>query len=108
MLSNANRVNIIAMSLISSNIHARTCASDFLLAITAISYPNGHKLVMSAFKHLQESKKSTHMFSLFISCIQNAIENQGIWVFSFNLSREPGSEQKKICQFKIEGSYSVK
>lgn len=71
-------------SITSPNLLARTSAIDFLLAIVTVSYPQGHELVMAAFKH----DPTQLPFQGLVSSVAQLVEGKGILGSTVGSKRE--------------------
>ncbi len=60
-------------------LNIRTLAIDFLLFTTSLGYPEGHQLVMAAFRHLKSQRKEERLFQTFVTSIDDVVRSRGTW-----------------------------
>ena len=70
---------MLILSLDSSNLGTRTATIDFLLVITSLDYPKGHKLVLSALEYFCTKHGKPKMFDGLVESISTIVNTRGIF-----------------------------
>ena len=78
LLSHPDSLDTLVECITSPNLTSRTSSADFLLAIVAISYPEGHGLVMQSFENYQKRHNQSFLFQGLVNSIQELVQGQGI------------------------------
>jgi hypothetical protein len=79
LLSNPTWLSILAYSLESPMLTARTSAVEFFLVLVALEYPRGHSLVMKAFEEYRKAKGDLRLFERLMGTLLELVESRGLF-----------------------------
>ncbi|KAJ3023894.1 UNVERIFIED_CONTAM: hypothetical protein HDU68_008418 [Siphonaria sp. JEL0065] len=77
LLARSDWINILTFSLDSPILSSRISATDFLLALVVLNYPNGHNLVIRAFETYKKEQSGLRLFERFVGTISEIVESRG-------------------------------
>ncbi|KAJ1539091.1 hypothetical protein HK405_013229, partial [Cladochytrium tenue] len=79
LLQHPGWMNVLALSLDSPSLPARTSVVEFFLALATVSYPLGHNLVLRTFEALRDTAGEDRAFAGFVRSVYDVADGRGFF-----------------------------